>query len=218
MNGQGQSDRPVVPTKSPNKAGRPAAEEMEGRGLAKGNPSQPPALRAQHRGGVAGGLARVREVAERDKAVRFTTLLHHVYQVDHLRTAYHALKREAAPGVDGETWEHYGEALEAHLADLSGRLKRGAYRAKPVKRAYIPKADGRPRPLGIPTLEDKLVQRATVEGLSAIYETDFVGFSYGFRPGRSPHQALDALSVGLQARKVNWVLDADIRGFLDAAP
>jgi RNA-directed DNA polymerase len=216
MNGQGQSDRPVVPTKSPNKAGRPAAEEMEGRGLAKGNPSQPPALRAQDRGGVAGALARVREVAVRDKTVRFTTLLHHVYRVDQLRTAYHALKRDAAPGVDGETWEHYGEALEANLADLSGRLKRGAYRAKPVKRAYIPKADGRPRPLGMPTLEDKLVQRATVEVLNAIYEVDFLGFSYGFRPGRSPHQALDALSVGLQARKVNWVLDADIRGFFDA--
>ena len=148
--------------------------------------------------------------------MRFTALLHHVYDVEHLRAAYYALKRDAAPGIDGETWEHYGEALEANLADLSGRLKRGAYRAKPVKRAYIPKADGRQRPLGIPTLEDKLVQRTTVEVLNAIYETDFLGFSYGFRPGRSPHHALDALYAGLLTRKVNWVLDADIRGFFDA--
>jgi group II intron reverse transcriptase/maturase len=216
MHGHEQSDRPVVPTKAPNKTGRPEAEAPEGRGLTKGNPSQPGALRAQDRGGASEGLARVRQVAAGDKAVRFTTLLHHVYNVEHLRAAYHALKRDAGPGVDGETWEHYGEALETNLADLSGRLKRGAYRAKPVKRAYIAKADGRPRPLGIPTLEDKLVQRATGEVLNAIWETDFLGFSYGFRPGRSPHQALDALAVGLQARKVNWVLDADIRGFFEA--
>src|SRR5206468_12814756 len=125
------------------------------------------------------------EVAERDKTVRFTTLLHHIYDGEHLRAAYHALKRDAAPGMDGETWQPYGEALEANLADLSGRLARGAYRAKPGRRTYIPKADGRPRPLGIPTLEDKVVQRTTGEGLNAIYETDFLGFSYGFRPGRS---------------------------------
>jgi group II intron reverse transcriptase/maturase len=216
MNGQGQSDRPVVPTNAPNNAGRPVAEEREGRGLAKGNLGQQTALRAQDRGGASQALERVREVAKRDKTVRFTTLLHHVYDVEQLRAAYHALKRDAAPGVDGETWEHYGEALEANLADLSGRLRRGAYRAKPVKRAYIPKADGRPRPLGIPTLEDKVVQRATGAVLNAIWETDFLGFSYGFRPGRSPHQALDALTVGLQTRKVNWVLDADIRGFFEA--
>ena len=146
MHGQGQSDRPVVPTKSSNKPGEPGAEGMEGRGLAKGNPSQQNAPRAQHRDGARSALERVREVAERDKTVRFTTLLHHVYNVEHLRAAYHALKRGAAPGIDGETWEHYGEALEANLADLSGRLKRGAYRAKPGTRAYIPKADGRPRP------------------------------------------------------------------------
>ena len=216
MNGPGQSDRPVVPAKSPNKAGASAAEGMEGRGLAKGNPSQQNAPRAQHRDGARSALERVREVAERDKVVRFTTLLHHVYNVEHLRAAYYALKRDAAPGVDGATWEPYGQALEANLADLSGRLKRGAYRAKPVKRTYIPKADGRPRPLGIPTLEDKLVQRATAEVLNAIYETDFLGFSYGFRPGRSPHNALDALYAGLLTRKVNWVLDADIRGFFEA--
>jgi len=216
MNGPGQSDRPVVPAKSPNKAGASAAEGMEGRGLAKGNPSQQNAPRAQHRDGARSALERVREVAERDKVVRFTTLLHHVYNVEHLRAAYYALKRGAAPGIDGETWEHYGQALEENLADLSGRLKRGAYRAKPVKRTYIPKADGRQRPLGIPTLEDKLVQRATAEVLNAIYETDFLGFSYGFRPGRSPHNALDALYAGLLTRKVNWVLDADIRGFFEA--
>jgi retron-type reverse transcriptase len=190
---------------------------MEGRGLAKGNPSQQNAPRAQHRDGARSALERVREVAERDKTVRFTTLLHHVYNVEHLRAAYHALKRGAAPGIDGETWEHYGEALEANLADLSGRLKRGAYRAKPVKRTYIPKADGRQRPLGIPTLEDKLVQRATADVMNAIWEADFLGFSYGFRPGRQAHDALDALYTGLLTRKVNWVLDADIRGFLDAA-
>jgi len=189
---------------------------MEGRGLAKGNPSQQNAPRAQHRDGARSALERVREVAERDKTVRFTTLLHHVYDVEHLRAAYYALKRGAAPGVDGETWGHYGEALEENLADLSGRLKRGAYRAKPVKRTYIPKADGRQRPLGIPTLEDKLVQRATADVLNAIYEADFLGFSYGFRPGRQAHDALDALYTGLLTRKVNWVLDADIRGFFDA--
>jgi RNA-directed DNA polymerase len=216
MNGPGQSDRPVVPGKSPNNAGPPAAEGMEGRGLAKGNPSRQNAPRAQDREGAPSALARVRQVAERDKAVRFTTLLHHIYNVDHLRTAYFALKREAAPGVDGETWQHYGEALEENLADLSGRLKRGAYRARPVKRAYIPKADGRLRPLGIPTLEDKLVQRTTADALHTIYETDFLGFSYGFRPGRSPHHALDALYAGLLTRKVGWVLDADIRGFFEA--
>ena len=216
MHDPGQSDRPVVPTKSPNNAERSAAEGMEGRGLAKGNPSQQNAPRAQHRDGARRALERVGEVAERDRTVRFTTLLHHVYNVEHLRAAYYALKRDAAPGIDGETWEHYGEALGENLQDLSGRLKRGAYRAKPVKRAYIPKADGRQRPLGIPTLEDKLVQRTTVEVVNAIYETDFLGFSYGFRPGRSPHHALDALYAGLLTRKVNWVLDADIRGFFEA--
>ena len=147
--------------------------------------------------------------------MRFTTLLHHIYNLDTLRGAYLSLKREAAPGVDGETWRHYGETLERNLQDLSGRLKRGAYRAKPVRRVFIPKADGRQRPLGVTTLEDKIVQRATVEVLNAIYETDFLGFSYGFRPGRSPHHALDALYTGLLTRKVNWVLDLDIRGFFD---
>jgi RNA-directed DNA polymerase len=216
MHGHGQSDSPGVPTKFPNKAGKPAAEGMEGRGLAKGNPRQHTAPRAQDRVGALSALERVRQVAERDKQVRFTTLLHHVYHVEQLRQAYYALKREAAPGIDGETWQHYGAALEENLRDLSGRLARGAYRARPVKRTYIPKADGRSRPLGIPTLEDKLVQRTTVEVVNAIYETDFLGFSYGFRPGRSPHHALDALYAGLLTRKVNWVLDADIRGCFEA--
>lgn len=161
-------------------------------------------------------LERIRQAARRDKQLRFTALLHHIYNPATLREAYFSLKRDAAPGVDGQTWRAYGEALEANLQDLSARLKRGAYRAKPVRRAYIPKADGRPRPLGVPVLEDKLVQRATVEVLNAIYETDFLGFSYGFRPGRSQHNALDALYTGLLTRKVNWVLDADIRGFFDA--
>jgi group II intron reverse transcriptase/maturase len=216
MDDHGQSDRPVVPANSPNNAGASAAEGREGRGLAKGNPSQQNAPRAQDRVGASSALERVRQVAGRDKKVRFTTLLHHVNNVEHLRQAYHALKREAAPGIDGETWQHYGEALEENLRDLSGRLARGAYRAKPVRRAYIPKADGGQRPLGVPTLEDKIVQRATAAVLHAIYEADFLGFSYGFRPRRSPHDALDALYAGLLTRKVNWVLDADIRGFFEA--
>jgi group II intron reverse transcriptase/maturase len=138
-----------------------------------------------------------------------------VYDVARLRAAYLALKRDAAAGVDGETWHSYGQPLEANLQDLSDRVKRGAYRARPVRRAYIPKADGRQRPLGVPALEDKIVQRAVVEVLNAIYDTDFLGCSYGLRPGRSPHHALDALSVGIDTKKVNWVLNADIRGFFD---
>jgi group II intron reverse transcriptase/maturase len=161
-------------------------------------------------------MERIRQAACRDKQLRFTTLWHHVYDIDHLRGAYVSLKRNAAPGVDGETWRQYGEHLEANIQALSERLKRGAYRAKPVKRVYIPKPDGRQRPLGVTTLEDKIVQRATVEVLNAIYETDFLGFSYGFRPGRSPHDALNALYAGIMTRKVSWVLDADIRGYFDA--
>jgi len=210
-----KSDSAVVPGKLPNKAEEPAAEGVEGRVLAKGNSPERNALRTQRRDGAHSALERVRQAARRERRQRFTALLHHVYAVEQLRAAYVALKRDAAAGIDGETWRHYGENLEANLQDLSGRLQRGAYRAKPVRRAYIPKADGRVRPLGVPTLEDKLVQRAVVEVLNAIYETDFLGFSYGFRSGRSPHQALDALSVGLLTKKVNWVLDADIRGFFD---
>jgi RNA-directed DNA polymerase len=218
MDERGKSDRPVVPGKPPNTAEEPATEVVEGRGRAKGNSPEHTAPRTQSRVGAPSALERVREAAKRDRKQRFTALLHHVYDVERLRAAYFALKRDAAAGIDGETWAHYGQALEGHLQDLAGRLQRGAYRAKPVRRAYIPKADGGQRPLGVPTLEDKIVQRAAGEVLGAIYEVDFLGFSYGFRPGRSPHQALDALTVGITTKRVNWVLDADIRGFLDAAP
>ena len=215
MNEHGKSDRSVVPGKPPNKAEGPAAEAVEGRERAKGSSGEGDALRTPGRAGALSALDRVRQAAERDRKQRFTALLHHVYDVEYLRTAYHALKRDAAAGIDGETWQHYGEALESNLQDLSGRLARGAYRAKPVRRVFIPKADGRLRPLGVPALEDKLVQRAVVAVLNAIWEVDFLGFSYGFRPGRSPHQALDALTVGITTKRVNWVLDADIRGFFD---
>jgi group II intron reverse transcriptase/maturase len=160
--------------------------------------------------------ARVRIAARKDKRLRFTALLHHISDIEALREAYFRLNRKAAPGVDEVTWHEYGENLEENLQELSQRLKRGAYRAKPVRRTYIPKADGRQRPLGVTTLEDKLVQLAVVAVLNAIYEVDFLGFSYGFRPGRGQHDALDALAVGLERKKVSWVLDADIRGFFDA--
>jgi RNA-directed DNA polymerase len=211
----GKSDSPVVPEKSPNKAGQRAAEGMEGRGLAKGNLPQQNASRIQSRNDAPSALERVRQAAGKDKKLRFTALLHHIYNLDMLRLAYYRLNKEAAPGVDGQTWRHYGEQLEGNLQDLSDRLKRGAYRAKPVRRVFIPQADGRQRPLGVTTLEDKIVQRAAVEVLNAIYETDFLGFSYGFRPGRSQHQVLDALYTGLLTRKVNWVLDLGIKGFFD---
>ena len=213
--GREKSDRVVVPQKSLNNAERTAAEAMEGRTLAKGNLRERNAPRTQSRTRTHSALERVRQAAKKDRKQRFTALLHHVYDIERLRLAYHALKRDAAAGIDGETWQHYGEHLEDNLRDLSQRLRCGAYRAKPVRRAYIPKADGRQRPLGVPVLEDKIVQRATVEVLNAIYEPDFLGFSYGFRQGRSQHHALDALAVGIWSRKVNWVLDADIRSFFD---
>jgi RNA-directed DNA polymerase len=216
MHGQGKSDRPTVPAKSPNKARASAAEGMEGRGLAKGNLAEQNTLRMQSRNSVRSALERVRQAAKKDRTMRFTALLHHVYRLDTLRTAYFSLKKDAAPGVDGETWRHYGEELEEHLRDLSARLQRGAYRARPVRRVYIAKDGGGQRPLGVTALEDKIVQRAAVEVLNAIYETDFLGFSYGFRPGRSQHDCLDALYVGLLTRPVNWVLDVDIRGFFDS--
>ena len=215
MNGSGKSDRRVIPTTPLNDAGRPAEEAAEGRRRTEGNSHQRNVTRTQRRTDAPSALERVRQVARRDRKVRFTALRHHVYDLARLRTAFFALKKDAAPGVDGETWRHYEQALETNLQDLSGRLQRGAYRAKPVRRAYIPKADGRQRPLGVPVLEDKIVQRATVDVLNAIYETDFLGFSYGFRPGRSQHRALDALYVGLLTTKVNWVLDVDIRAFFD---
>src|SRR5215469_113774 len=216
MNEHRKSDSLIVPMKSPNKAGQPVAEGPEGRGLAKGNLLQQNAPRTQRRQGALSALERVRLAAARDRKMRFTALLHHIYALPTLRAAYLSLKREAAAGVDGETWRDYGERLEENLRDLAERVKRGAYRAKPVRRVFIPKPDGRQRPLGVTALEDKLLQRATVEVLNVIYETDFLGFSYGFRPGRSPHDALDALYAGLLTRKVNWVLDLDIRGFFDA--
>jgi len=216
MNGRGKSDRSTVPRKPPNKAGQPAAEVVEGKGLAKGNSPEGNAFRTQRRVDARSALERVRKAARKDRKRQFTALLHHVYDLDRLRGAYLALKRDASAGVDGETWRHYGEALEDNLTDLAERLKRGAYRAKPVRRVHIPKPDGRQRPIGVPTLEDKIVQRAVVEVLNAIYEEDFVPFSYGFRPGRSQHHALDALAVGLERRRVNWVLDADVRGFFDS--
>jgi len=218
MNEHGKSDRPIVPEKPLNKErGAPrCAEEVEGRGLAQGNPEQRNRDRAQDRVALQNALDRIRQAASKDKELRFTTLWHHVYDVRRLREVYLSMKRNASAGVDGQTWQQYGEDLEHSLQDLSDRLRRGAYRAKPVRRVFIPKADGRQRPLGVPTLEDKIVQRATAEVLNAIYETDFVGFSYGFRPGRSAHDALDAVSVGITRKKVSWVFDADIRGFYDA--
>jgi group II intron reverse transcriptase/maturase len=214
-NERGKSDRPVVPAKPPNNAEGTAAEAVEGRGRTKGNSPERNALRTQGRAGAPSALERVRQAAREDRKQRFTALLHHVYDIERLRAAFFALKRDAAAGIDGETWRSYREGLEENLRDLAGRLKRGAYRAKPVRRVFIPKSDGKQRPLGVPVLEDKIVQRAVVEVLNAIYEEDFLGFSYGFRPGRSPHQALDALAVGITTKKVNWVLDADLRSFFD---
>jgi RNA-directed DNA polymerase len=176
MNERGKSDKPIQPEKSPNKVEQSAAEGMEGRGLAEGNSVQQNASRTPSRSGAPSALERVRQAAKGNKEMRFTALYHHIYDPEMLRWAYYQLKRRAAPGVDGETWQHYGEALEENIQDLSHRLKRGAYRAKPVRRTYIPKGDGRQRPLGVTALEDKLVQRATVEVLNAIYETDFLGF------------------------------------------
>jgi RNA-directed DNA polymerase len=212
MDERGKSDGPVVPAKPPNNTACAVAEVVEERGPAKGNTASTthPGRSAGH--GAPSGLERVREVARRDKEARFTALLHHV-TVDRLRAAYRAIRPQAAPGVDGVTWEAYGQDLEANLQDLHRRLHAGSYRARPSRRSYIPKADGRLRPLGIAALEDKILQRAVVEVLNAVYETDFRGFSYGFRPGRDPHQALDALTVGIWRKKVNWVLDADIRDF-----
>jgi RNA-directed DNA polymerase len=154
-------------------------------------------------------------MAATDKTLRFTNLWHQVYAIDRLRQAYFELSKRAAPGIDGQTWSDYGRQLEDNLQSLSDRLASGRYKAPPVKRVYIPKANGKLRPIGVPAIEDKIVQRATVQVLNAVYEQDFVGFSYGFRPGKSPHLALDALAVGLRSRKVNWVLDADIRSFFD---
>ncbi len=218
MYGDEKSDRPIVPVRPANKAPATAkaAEQEEERGLAKGNPRQGTGARTQRREPTPQqDLRRIREAAARRDRGPFTSLWHHVYNIDRLRTCFDRMSKKAAAGVDGETWASYAENLEDHLQDLSERLARGAYRAKPVRRIYIPKADGRERALGIPTLEDKLVQTACAEVMGAIFETDFAGFSYGFRPGRGAHMALDALTVAIERKKVNWVLDADIRGFFD---
>ena len=212
MHDRGKSDDPVVPAKLPNNVQGGAAEVVEESGSAEGNAASE--TRSGHRAGqgAPSELDRVRRAAQTDKEARFTALLHHV-DVDRLRAAYRALKPKAAAGVDGVTWEDYGHDLEAEFRDLHARVHRGSYRAKPSRRVFIAKADGRLRPLGVAALEDKILQRALVEVLNAIYEQDFVGFSYGFRPGRSPHDALDALAFGILKRRVNWVLDADFREF-----
>ena len=214
MYGGGESYSGVVPTKQPNKSGKPRAEVVEERPLVKENTEQSNQRRTQSRESGSSGLERVREVAKKDGRVRFTALLHHV-TVDLLRDSYHSLKKKAAPGVDGVTWREYGEGVEARISDLHGRIHRGAYQALPSRRTWIPKSDGRQRPLGIAALEDKIVQHAVGRVLNQIWEEDFLGFSYGFRPGRSQHDALDALSVGIMRKKVNWVLDLDVKSFFD---
>ena len=214
MNERGKSDRPVVPANLPNKTASAVAEVGEGRGRAKGNTASKTRPGHSAGPGASSALERVREVARADKGARFTALLHHV-DLARLRAAYRAIRPQAAPGVDGVTWVEYGQDLESNLRDLHARVQAGRYRAKPSRRVHIPKADGRLRPLGIASLEDKIVQRAVVEVLNAVYEVDFRGFSYGFRPGRGPHDALDALAVGIGRKKVNWVLDADIRDFFN---
>src|SRR5262249_14144993 len=206
MHGDGKSDSSIVPTKLPNEAEpEPVQEAMEGRGLAKGKMPERNVYRTQSREDMSSALERIRQAARREKGQRFTALLHHVYEVERLRAAYYGLKREAAAGIDGARWKQYQQGLKRNLKDLSERIQRRAYRAQLVRRAYIAKAGepGKLRPLGVLVLEDKIVQRAAAEVLSAIYEQEFVNFSYGFRPKRSPHQALDALSVGIMQRKVN---------------
>ena len=209
-----ESDRAIVPVNQPNKEEQSSAEVGEGRARAKENidPSHTSPTQSGER--VSQGLSGVRQAARERRQERFTALLHHL-SVDLLRDSFYVLKRQAAPGVDGVRWKEYEAGLEGRLVDLHSRIHRGAYRAQASRRVYIPKADGRQRPLGVAALEDKIVQQAVVTILNEIYEVDFQGFSYGFRPGRSPHQALDALSVGLHRKRVNWVLDADIRGFFD---
>ena len=216
MHGTGQSDSCIVPGKPLNEAGQPVEERVEGRRLAKGNARQSTMRRTPSRtDGMQEALARIQGAVRRDGKERMTALYHHVYRLEHLREAYLGLRRDAAVGVDGETWEAYGRDLERNLEGLSERLGRGAYHPPPVRRVYIPKADGRQRPLGVPSLEDKIVQAVVAGVLTSIWEEEFLGFSYGFRPGRSPHGALDALTVGLERRPVRWVLDADIRAFFD---
>jgi group II intron reverse transcriptase/maturase len=224
MNGHEKSDSVIVAVKPANKVARPAAEQsmagpaaavpVEPRAETKGNADQQSTYRAQSRESVSQALERIRRVAKERKKEKFTSLLHHI-SIDLLDEAFFDLKEDAAPGIDGLTWTEYEQNLERNLEDLHARIHRGAYRALPSRRTYIPKPDGRQRPLAIAALEDKIVQRATAAVLNAIYEEDFLGFSYGFRPGRGPHDALDALCVGIERTKVNWILDADIRSFFD---
>jgi group II intron reverse transcriptase/maturase len=209
-----ESDSGTVPMNQSNKDERLLAEIEEGRPLIEENTLQPNTRSTQSEARVSQGLAGVRKAARENKEMRFTALLHHV-SVDLLRESFRSLKRKAAPGVDGVTWQEYEAGLEDRITDLHSRVHRGAYRAQPSRRVYIEKEDGRKRPLGVAALEDKIVQQAVVTVLNQIYEEDFLGFSYGFRPGRSPHQALDALSYALTKKKVSHVLDADIQGFFD---
>ena len=209
-----ESDEGIVPMKRSNKKDHSLAETVEGRASPEENGGQATAVRTPSRGTASSRLEAVRRTARRSKTVRFTALLHHI-TVDLLRQSYIALKRDAAPGIDGVTWRTYGANLDEKLKDLHERIHKGSYRTRPARRTYIPKADGSRRPLSIWCLEDKIVQQAVVTVLEAIYEEDFVGFSYGFRPGRGQHDALDALHAGILRRRVNWVLDADIRGFLN---
>jgi RNA-directed DNA polymerase len=213
-NGHEGSDSVIVAVKPTNKAGRPAAEPVEPRTEAEENAGRQSRNRVQDRIDLSQALARVRKAAKERKNERFTSLLHHV-NPERLRESYFALKRNAAPGADGVTWKAYGEDLDRKLIDLHDRIHRGAYRAQPSRRQYIPKADGTQRPLALAALEDKIVQRAVADVLEAIHEQDFMGFSYGFRPGRNAHDAMDALIVGIDRSRVNWVLDVDIRSFFD---
>ena len=223
MNGPEKSDSAIVATKPANKAepsversaGEPyAAEPVERRAGTKGNADQQSTRRTQSRESASQALERIRKVARERKKEKFTALLHHV-NIDLLEEAFYELKANAAPGVDRLTWKDYEADLEHNLEDLHGRVHRGAYRALPSRRVYIPKPDGRQRPLAVAALEDKIVQRAVAALLNAIYEEDFLGFSYGFRPRRSAHDAMDALCVGIHSKKVSFILDADIRSFLD---
>jgi len=215
MHDREKSDLAIVAVKPTNKAGQPAAESVETRAGAKGNASWQSTHRTQGRERVSQALERVRQAARQRKKEKFTALLHHV-SVDLLGMAFFALKRDAAPGVDGLTWRTYEADLDRNLTDLHERVHRGAYRALPSRRTYIPKADGKQRPLAVAALEDKIVQRATVAVLNAIYEEDFLGFSYGFRPKRGQHDALDALAVGIGTKRVNFILDADVVSFFDS--
>jgi retron-type reverse transcriptase len=226
MHGHEKSDSVIVAVKPANKAEQPAAEQsaaaptaaesVEPRAETKGNAGQQTMLWAQSQTSMPHALERIRKVARERKKEKFISLFHHI-SVDLLEEAFYELKTDAAPGVDRLTWKDYEADLERNLEDLHDRVQNGAYWARPSRRVYIPKPDGRQRPLAVAALEDKIVQRAVVALLNAIYEEDFLGISYGFRPGRGTHDALDALCVGIDSRKVSYILDADIRSFLDRA-